>query len=118
MTLKSLIESHATSVFLNTDHFAESVTHRPLGVTANDATVTAIVEWDEPSVETSHGREVRQSGKLSVADSVSCSVKDHWVVDSVTYQATSVRPAQGGLQIVTIQAHDIEARREMRGGIL
>lgn len=96
MSLKTDIEGDVTSVFLDTEHFAESVTHWPLSVEGNAAAVDAIVFRDEPTRESEKGEQSQERISLFVDDSVTIDRTDVWFVDSVRYETTKVERAEGG----------------------
>lgn len=81
MTLKSIITSDASTVFLNADEFAEMVTFYVSGASTGHSHVLAVVIWDElEGTRESHGDgvtlnrdaglAVRQSVKLELSISV------------------------------------------------
>lgn len=117
-TLKDLIESQATSVFLNTDHFAEDVTHRPLGNAANDQAIT--VSWVEqaPERSTVRGEETVRRVELDVAASLSVDGSDLWIKDSETWAVKAIQGEAGGLRRIILERHDTETRSRAAGTIL
>lgn len=119
MTLSSLITSDVSGVFLNTDDFAETVTHWPLGVSANAASVTAVfIEGqggsEDPRRDLSRGEEVVHRARLYVPSGTSTDERDIWVVNSVQWQTLAVGPTEGGMTTVQLQRNDRE-RRTGRG---
>ena len=110
MTLKSQIISEASTVFLNTDEFAESITHYPGGGNSGSP-VTAIVTYDETSKEGGNLNEVhRSAGFLCVGSDVSMSSQDRVTIGDADYQVTKVDPVQAGMRKVYFQGHDFERR--------
>lgn len=115
MRLNALIESQAETVFLNADHFAEEVTHRPLGDDARDAAVIANVVWEEPVTNADGGKGQLLRGRLDVAGSLAVGPTDQWVIDGRLYQTRVVGEPQGGLRPVLVQRITTERRTKARG---
>lgn len=87
MTLQAQITTDATTVFLNTSDFAQSITHRPLGIKADDATITAIVDLDDetgmnqaPPVDSPFGTQIVRIGYIEVLSTVTvtCAEQEQW----------------------------------------
>ena len=114
MRLNELIESQAETVFLNTDHFAEEVTHRPLGDDARDAAVIANVVWEEPQENAEGGQGQKLRGRLDVAATLTIEPADQWVIDGRLYQTRIVGEPQGGLRPVMVQRTTIQRRTSAR----
>lgn len=110
MTLKTLIENQVGSVFLDTDHFAETVTRLPRGGTENPKSVTAIFMEGEPDRDTSRGMEVVRKGELWVDDAVTVDVEDQWRINSELWQTLTVQGVAGGMRMLELQRNDIETR--------
>lgn len=119
MSLKTLIESQVSTVFLNTDHFAEQVTHRPRGDSGGDETVTVL--WDEKDPEKSYerGEETIRRAEVGVPESVACHRGDVWIRDSEVWAAVGDPPAaEGGLRMIRVERHATNSRRRAGGTIL
>lgn len=114
MRLNELIESQATTVFLNTDQFAEEVTHRPLGDDARDAAVIANVVWEQTAENQDGGVGNRLKGQLDVAGELAVDPTDRWVIDGEEYQTLTVGNPQGGLRQVTVQRITTQRRTKAR----
>lgn len=65
MSLKDRIIADVATVFLNTDHFAESVT---LIRTVGESVVTAVVEIDDPIAEEENPPDVEGNMKIATTD--------------------------------------------------
>lgn len=113
-TLSEQIAAHATTVFLDTDHFAEQVTHRPLGDDAGDVAVVANVVWKDPADNPDGGTGQKLEGTLDVAGSLTLDERDQWVIGGVLYQTRLVGEPQGGLRRVMIQRTKIQRRASAR----
>lgn len=90
--------------------FGETVTHRPLGVAANDASITAIFDEREPERDQRGGRQVIRKGMLLVASSVSANVADQWVIRTLVWETLAVGTAVAGLIEVTVTRTEDETR--------
>lgn len=110
VSLLTLMTSDATSLVLNTSDVAQSITHRPLGVAADDTSVTAVFSEDEPMESEERGKSVVRKAMIVVGPSVSVSVKDRWVVSSETWEAVRIQQDGGGLQVVFVQRQEDELR--------
>lgn len=109
---RDLIEEDAQGVFLNTDEFADSITHRPLRNAANDHAVTAVVSYEDPQPEHDGGVGKLVRGKLEIAASVAVTDQDQWVIDGTVWQTSEngVGEAQAGMRRILIQRTSIERR--------
>lgn len=118
MTLKTQIASDA-SVFLDTDEFADSLTHYPLGVVASAATVTAVFIPAEPELHHERGKGIIIRGELHVASSLSVNDKDVWLINSSKYKTERIGDAEQGLRIIHVvrrDAHFTTSDRRTRSG--
>jgi len=112
MTLNSLIESHAETVFLNTDHFAQTVTREIEGQRDYTASQTAIVSSDV--------RESRERGKafvydyeMSLASTDTVTSDDTYLVNSERCKVVRIGKAHDGMQTVylaRVESERTEAR--------
>ena len=67
--------SELNDVFFDTDVFAETVEHWPLGVEANAVEVDAIVDWDRANLNESKGTtETKSDATIMLAVSVAVTV--------------------------------------------
>lgn len=79
----------------------ESVTHWPLHVSANAASLTAIFdETPEPEVKYDRGKGVIRKGVLQVASSVTVNKKDAWIIENEQWETESLGRNDGGLRDV------------------
>lgn len=111
MTLKDVMASDVTNVFLNTDEHAESVTRYSLGDTSNPDTLTVVWEEEDAEDDRQRGQELVRRAKLHVKTSDSPNVKDRWRKGSQNWETESVGPVEGDLTVVTVIRHEEEKRR-------
>lgn len=125
MTLKTEMAADVSAVFLDTDEFASSVTHRPLGVSADDVAVTAIVELDfedgsglagasgEPHETQDGERDVRYAA-IEISTSVSHDYRDQWVISSEVWHAVRVLSRDDDMQRILLRRWEGASTRRMR----
>ena len=118
MSLKTLIESQATSVFLNTDHFAEEVTHRPLGQAGDDVSRTVVWIEQDPDRSTVRGEETVRRVQMHIAEAVAVDVRDLWIRSSEVWATKAIQGVAGGLRMLTLERRDTETRSRGAGTIL
>jgi len=109
MTLKTLIESQATTVFLNTNEFANSVIQRPKGVAADATTVTAVVEHLPTENVTERGHGFSRRAILHLAESVAVDDRDRWSINNQWWETERVDEPEGGLRRVHVTRTDKHA---------
>lgn len=113
MSLRNLINSDASSVFLNTDDFAESVTRYIDGHTGVQESVAAVVIHGDVEVELSQGRGRTASVTLQINESQSVSESDAFLIDSKRFEVIKVGQANEGMRVV--YCHEYRGdRREAR----
>lgn len=96
------------------DTFGAAVTHRPLNVAANDASVTAIFHETIPRRMDDRGIGTERRATLQVADTVSVNVRDRWIISSVAWETESVEGAYGGMIRVAVVRQQDELRSGMK----
>lgn len=111
MTLKALIQSDVTEVFMNTSDFAEQVIRWKCGDSGNRQAVTAVVIFEDVDFKRdSRGRGYHTRGKVLVDDSVTINNGDAVQVRGERYDVLSVDVVDNGLREVTVVRYDSEAR--------
>lgn len=110
MSLLTLMQTDAASLVLNTSDAAQSVTHRPLGVAANDVSVTGVFSEEEPAETNDRGQGTMRRATLTVGSGVSCNVRDRWSVGGVMWESVRLQVDGGGLQVVYLQRPQDELR--------
>ena len=133
MTLKSIIAADASTVFLNTDEFADTVAFYPGGLSASHSHVPAVVVWDDlEGTRESHGDgvtlnrdqgfAVRQSVKLEL--SVSVAVDDTRVppdlfklADGTMVVVKRILGKDGGTQtVLCVRRDNVTVRKPVKSG--
>lgn len=100
-TLSDMMGSDVSSVFLNTDDFAESIYRKAAGRRQQDS-VTCLVTWDKPQTQGDLGQfSFVETGTLTVAPG-DWAATDTWFIGDRTYRVTSVSAPQYGTQEITI----------------
>lgn len=121
MSLHDLIEADTSGVFLNTNDFAESITHRPAGVSANDTARTVVFIEDSRVKIEDHpkGKRYVRNATIRIASSVTVTKKDEWIVNSETWQTVADgRDIDGMKQVLVTRTESVKtegnakARRE------
>ena len=100
MSLASQIAADITSVFLNTDEVARSVTRYPLGVVPNAVPITVIWEPDDDEKRNSgqheeRGRDNIRMGWLRVAAAAAVVPADRWLIDSAVWETQGIQTVDG-----------------------
>lgn len=108
MTLAEQIVSDVTSVFLNTDDFAESVTL--LRSDGSVETVTAIVHYMETQTDGKKGLSHQTPAKVEFAESVTVDTTDCVFLNDVKYPIVHVEPAVAGFK----RSHTQHSKSEYR----
>lgn len=107
MTLADLITADVSTVFLNTSDFAESITHRPGGVSANDTAVTVVFIPDQGSTanrkDDTTGEARVSTATIHAATSLGIAAADQFVRNSEVWSVLTVGPDSGGMQKVAVQ---------------
>lgn len=106
MTLKTTIAGHVSSVFLNEDHFAESIAQYPAGDMGDPQTISGVLEIEPTLQENDDGRGQLTRGKLLLLDSVTVDDDDQYVIDGVTWHAETIGEKQDGARIVGVLTYD------------
>ena len=102
MTLAAQILTDVSAVFLETDDFAETILHYPLGQEDRAVQVTALVTWGQEQEEFSRGRATTRRGEIFIASGTTISVKDAWRIGNLRYDTESVSTDQYGGQTARI----------------
>lgn len=116
MSLKDLINQHAQTLILNTDHFAEAVVRHVDGSAnaATDQTVNAIVTLDADPRDNS----VLTRGTIDVPASTESRLRDTWTIRGELFSTVAILPADGGLKRIRIQAMKREHNSGRRTGVM
>lgn len=103
MSLQDLIEEHATSVFLNVDHFAEPV-YRLAGSNSDSQTTisAAIVTLMDPDIAENRGRGATIRGEVMLPESQRLEITDALMVRGLQYQVERIGAVDHGMKTAYI----------------
>lgn len=97
MSLQDLIEEHATSVFLNVDHFAEVVYRLEGGDVGSQTTIAAaIVTLKEPEIVESKGRGTIIKADVLLPQAQTILFGDALLIGGLRYEVVHVSDPQHG----------------------
>lgn len=97
MTLKALIESHVSTVFLNTDHFADGQIIRYIGGDVGQIKYfTGQVTWGPAVFDSTGGRATVQTGEVWFSASVEMNKGDALNIEGNRVEVTGVDAPQYG----------------------
>lgn len=113
MTIRSLIDSQASSLLIDTDAFAETVTRRKGGKCTRSVNQTAVVFWESPEVERGRGKGTLYASSMELASANPVEEGDSYLINSIVYEVVTVGRAVHGLKNVTLRRMDSE-RTEAR----
>ena len=100
-TLKDLMASDVTDVFLDTDEFAEQVIRYAGGnVNGRAVTLLAVVTWHPTVTDYSSGRATERTGELMVAAGDTWKVTDAVKIGTQMVQVQTIGPEQYGKQTI------------------
>lgn len=104
MTLKQQMQDDVSTVFLDTDDFAESIRYTPDGGVAT--TINAVVDRRENKALTPFEVEIKQEKLISIevatTDVSSLSIKDTFTIDSLVWLIEG-SPQQDSVGLMTIE---------------
>lgn len=99
------------------DEFGESVTHRPLNDSTDDATVTVIFREMEPIDLRDRGVGIKRRAKLTCDSDVSASVRDRWKRGDDWWEAVRVSQPMGGYIEIDAERCEDEIRSPKRASV-
>lgn len=112
MTLKALMESHVTSVFLNTDHFAETCQRFVGGDDGNIKTIVGIPGDDMPAIDDVRGRGYTHTRTFDVAEATVLNEKDAVRIGDLRYEVVHVSDPVHGMKTAKLA----RTQQEVKGG--
>jgi len=97
VTLKADIVTHATSVLLNTDHFAEIGIRWILGDNTDTEEVTGLWKDESPDKTDDRGRDFLNRGTFHFAGTQEMTIRDALYIRDLQYEIEKVteEPSQG-----------------------
>ena len=105
MSLKDLIADQASRVFLNTGHFAQSVTYNP--PEGESVSVDGVFDEDDANGEVQHGTDrefILRRAKLEIARSFAVNVAGTFTANGATWHILGIGGADPDLQTIELQA--------------
>lgn len=116
MSLKDLINQHAGTVFINTDHFAEAVVRHVDGAESaqTDQTLNAIVTLD---CDPREGNTITK-GTVDLPATTTCRLRDTWTIRGELFSTVAIVPADAGLKRIRIQAVKREHNSGRKTGVM
>lgn len=105
-TLAELQVDHVGSVFHQTDHFAEIIVRRPLGVTANAENVTAVVareKGDATLADEKTGKQIIFFACLEIAAAQAWSTEDTWIAQGLEWTTLGQEGCDGAMRSIRVQ---------------
>lgn len=121
MSLKNLIGSHANRVFLNPDHFAETVIRHLLGDTSGDRDQELPAIIDLPlseglqNMQAVQGGQILHRGTLTISEEVPVSLRDTWTARGELWSTITIGTADQGLRLIGVQMVKKETSSGRRG---
>lgn len=116
MTLASQLVSDVSSVFLETDDFATSVTQYPLGVVANAVTLTAVFDQDDDNGQPGHdsmfGNRLMRQARLELAATVTVTCgethreRDTFLIAGILWGAVRIIGRDSAMQTILVEYQD------------
>lgn len=117
-TLAEQIEADVSSVFLNTDEFAESVTRHVAGIADAETDVSATGVFIEDAADRQYetGDQIVRMATLQIAETVTVADRDAWTIRSQRWDICNGEYGQrvdGGMR--TIRLKRVEKIQTSRG---
>jgi len=117
VSLQTLISEHVSSVFLNTDHFAESI-KRYIGDSKTSVqTLTGIVNFEKPQQNYDRGTETHIRGEVIFSEDVTVTTSDTLLIGGFEYAVENVNPASDGMftAFIVRRVPQVKGGRPLRG---
>ncbi len=117
MSLRTLISEHVSSVFLNAEHFAQSI-RRYIGDSKTSVqNLTGIVDFQKPQQNYDRGTETHVRGEVIFAEGVEVTTSDTLLIDGFEYAVENVNPATDGMftAFIVRRVPQLKGARPLRG---
>jgi len=112
MSLNRLIEEHVSTVFLNTDHFAETCQRFVGGDAGNIKTIIGIPGDDMPAIDDVRGRGYTHSRTFDIAETSTLTEADAVQIGSLRYEVVHVSDPMHGMKTAKLG----RTQQEVKGG--
>jgi len=110
VTLKSTIEAHVSTVFLNTDHFAYSCPRYIAGDPGNIRLIIGVPGDDRPSTSDMFGRGYTHMRTFDFAATATLEEKDSVVVGELRYEVAHITDPDLGMRTATLGRYQPEVK--------
>ena len=110
MSLNQLIDEHVTTVFLNTDHFAETMRRYICGDSDNVTNFVGIVTVDGTNINDARGRGFDHAATLVLSSDIQMNVGDAILHGEDRYEVKTVGAAEHGMRTCQLNRYQPEVR--------
>jgi hypothetical protein len=112
MSLNRLIEEHVSTVFLNTEHFAETCQRFVAGDDGNIKSIIGIPGDDMPAIDDVRGRGYTHSRSFEISEATVLNEKDSVRIGDVRYEVVHVSDPIHGMKTAKLG----RTQQEVKGG--
>lgn len=114
MTLKELMAADVSGVFLNTDDFAESITHWPANVEDDAVSRTVVFIEDSPvTVKKDGGKAFYRNATIRIESDVTITKKDAWFRNGERWETEVEGRDVGGMkQVQVVRVERVKSRNK------
>lgn len=110
MTLKATIKAHVSSVFMNTDHFAESCPRYIAGDPGNIKLITGVPGDDRPATSDMVGHGYTHMRTFEFAETSVLEEKDSVIVGGIRYEVVHITDPDLGARTATLGRYQPETK--------
>ena len=112
MPLNQLIEEHVSSVFLNTEHFADTIIRYIGGDAGNTSSFTGIITMDGTQIDDGRGRGFDHMASLVIGSATRMEVGDALKHGDERYEVKTVGEIEHGMRTCLL----VRYQPQMKGG--
>ena len=110
MALKDIIATHVSTVFLNTEHFADTVRRYRNGDLKDGIDFVAVVSVSDANISEHLGRGTTVRASMVCAEAADVRATDKVRHNGIDYEVETVSNAEHGMKTVTMQQYSGEFR--------
>lgn len=120
MSLSQLMREHVSTVFMNTDHFADTVYRLVGGDDGNIKPIVGIAGDDMPAVDDGRGRGYTHTRSFDFAEAIQLQEKDAIRIGTLRYEVEHVSDPVHGMKTAKLVRYKAEAKgaKVLRNGDL